>query len=253
MKLLIIVFIFLVSGSETIIEKPFDFFVTNSMGNIFIVKRNTISQYTYEGTFVQTYSNAEYGDIAAIDVTNPFRILVFYKDFNQIIFLDNMLSEISSHISLDELGITEANVVCSSVTGGFWVFNTNTFQLEKFNTKLQALQVGTKMESIIDRSLIPDYIREHGNNIYLGFRNKGIYLFDIFGAFIKFIPVNYNSKLKIINEYIFYNTDSIYRYNTKNFETKSIDVDYSENNSFSIEKNLIFIGDKKTITVVSGE
>jgi len=253
MKLLIVLFTFLTIGTQTIIEKPFSFFETNSMGNIFLVKDYSIFQYTFEGKQVQTYSNSEFGNITSIDVSNPFRILLFYKDFNQVLFLDNKLSEISDHISLDELGITEANVVCSSATGGFWLFNTNTFQLEKYNTKLQLLQSGTKMQSIIDRAETPDYITETGNNIYLGYKNKGIYLFDFYGTFIKFIPVNYKSKLKVINDYIFYNSDSIYRYNAKSFETVAIDVDYSDNNNFSIEKNLIFIGDNKSIKVFDGK
>jgi len=253
MKLLLILFTFLTIGTQTIVEQEFSFFETNSMGNIFLVKDYSISQYTYEGKQIQTYSKSEFGNITSIDVSNPFRILLFYKDFNQVVFLDNKLAEISNHISLDELGITEANAVCSSATGGFWVFNTNTFQLEKYNTKLQLLQAGTKMQSIIERTQTPDFITETGNNIYLGFKNKGVYLFDFYGTFIKFIPVNYKSKLKIINDYIFYNSDSIYRYNTKNFETYAIDVNYSETNSFSIEKNLIFIGDGKTVKAYTNE
>lgn len=248
MKLLMLFITFFTYSGNTIIENSFDFFKTNSMGNIFLIKDYSILQYNFEGKKIQTYSNSEFGKITSIDVSNPFRILVFYKDFNQLIFLDNKLSEISDHISLDNLGITEANAVCSSETGGFWVFNTNTFQLEKYNKNLNLLQSGTKMQSVIDRSLTPDFIDETGNNIYLGFKEKGIYLFDIYGAFIKFIPVKYKSGVKIINENIFYSSDSIYRYNTKNFETKTIDVSFNSNNSFSIEKNRLFIGNNNVIT-----
>lgn len=253
MKLLIVFLTILTINSE-IINKPFSFFETNSMENIFLVNESSIYQYNFTGNFKQSYSNAKYGDITSIDVHNPFRILVFYKNFNKILFLDNKLSEISEHISLDKLGINEANAVCSSSTGGFWLFNNNTFQLEKYNIKLNLLQEGTKMESIINRNLTPDFIRETNNNIYLGFKNKGIYLFDFYGTFIKFIPINYYSKIKIINEYIFYNsTDSIYRYNTKSFETKSIDIEYTKNFDFSIEKNLIFIGNDNSIKAFKNE
>ncbi len=249
MKFLLLLITFFVIGTETIIEKTYNFFETNSMGNIFLVKDYSITQYTYQGKQIQTYSKSEYGNITSIDVSNPFRILLFYKDFNNLVFLDNRLAEISDHISLDELGITEANVVCSSATGGFWLFNTNTFQLEKYNSKLDLLQSGTKMQGIINRTESPDFLTETGNYIYLGFKNKGVYLYDFYGTFIKFIPANYKSKLKVINDYIFYNSDSLYRYNTKSFETRAININYSETNSFSIEKNLIFIGDNNTIKV----
>ncbi len=249
MKYLILLITFFFINTKIIIEKPYSFFETNSMDNIFLVKDYTITQYTYQGKKIQTYSKSEYGNITSVDASNPFRILLFYKDFNKLVFLDNKLAEISEHISLDELGITEANVICSSATGGFWLFNTNTFQLEKYNSKLNLLQSGTKMQGIIDRAETPDFLSETGNYIYLGFRNKGVYLYDFYGTFIKFIPVNYKSTIKVINNYIFYNSDSLYRYNTKSFETRTIDVNYSETNSFSIEKNLIFIGDNKTIRV----
>ena len=249
---LLLITLFIVSA-KTIIEKPYNFFETNSMGNIFLVKDYLITQYNYEGQQIQTYSKSEYGNITSIDVSNPFRILLFYKDFNSLVFLDNKLAEISDHISLDALGITEANVVCSSATGGFWLFNTNTFQLEKYNSKLDLLQSGTKMQGIINRNEYPDYLTETGNYIYLGFRNKGVYLFDFYGTFVKFIPANYKTKIKVINDYIFYNSDSLYRYNTKSFETRAINIDYSLKNSFSIEKNLIFIGDNKSIKVYNNE
>jgi len=251
MKFLLLLITFFVINFETIIEKHYDFFETNAMGNIFLVKDYSITQYDYKGNQIQTYSKSEYGNITSIDVSNPFRILLFYKDFNNLVFLDNRLAEISDHISLDKLGITEADVVCSSATGGFWLFNTNTFQLEKYNSKLDLLQSGTRMQSIINRTEYPDFLTETGNYIYLGFKHKGVYLFDFYGTFIKFIPVNYKSKIKIINDYIFYNSDSLYRYNTKNFETSVIDINYVETSSFSIEKNLIFVGNNNTIKALN--
>lgn len=238
--------------SEINIEHNYTFFETNSMNNIFLITDHSIYQYNYSGKEIQSYSNSEYGNLHSIDVNNPFKILLFYKDFNTIVFLDNKLAEISTHISLDKLNIYETNAVCISSTGGFWLFNTNTFQLEKYNKKQNLLQYGTKMESIIDRSLLPNYLSEIGNKIYLGFKNKGVYLFDIYGTFIKFIPIPYKSKPKIINNYIFYDTDTtINRYNTRNFESKNIHNKYNNNEMFSIEKNKIFIGSKNNITIHS--
>ncbi len=247
MRVLTVILSLLSFSQNIIIENEHQFFQTNSFKNIFLIDNFSINQYNFDGKKIQSYSNNEHGNISSIDASNPLRILVFYKDFNQIVFLDNKLSEITSFIKLNDQNITEINAICASTDGAFWLFNENTSQLEKYNQKLELIFSGTNMQSIIDRNTSPSFLRDTGKNIYLGIKNKGVYVFDIFGAFIKFIPLEFKNNLKIINNYIFYDSDSIYSYNTINFEKKALKIDLTGHKNFDIEQNIIFLSNNKNI------
>jgi hypothetical protein len=63
--------------------------------------------------------NKNLGDISFVDASNMLRILVFYKDFLQVVFLDNTLSANGETVSFDKIGFQQAQLVCSSHIGNF--------------------------------------------------------------------------------------------------------------------------------------
>lgn len=239
---------FLGNPEKPIIEQNFDFFSINIMGDVFTVKDNIITKYDISGTQKFQFSNYRHGNITSLDASDPMRILAFYKEFNQVLFLDNTLSEISDYLLLDDVNIIETDAVCSSSSGGFWLFNSDYYKLQKYSKSLNLVQEGTNMEGIIERNFTPDFLDEQGNNIYLGIRNKGVYIFDIFGTFKKFIPLNYTNSIQIINEEIYYYKDSVFKYNIKNFETTVLEIPTNNFNSFVIYNNNMFVGNNKNIT-----
>ena len=246
----IILFMFLpfFEGTDKpIVEQDFNFFSINIMGDIFTVKDNIITKFDISGTQKFQFSNYRHGNITSLDASDPMRILAFYKEFNQVLFLDNTLSEISAYLSLDEVNIIEANAVCSSSSGGFWLFNSDYYKLQKYSKSLNLVQEGTNMEGVIGRSFTPDFLDEQGNNIYLGIKDKGVYVFDIFGTFKKFIPLIYTNSIQIINEEIYFYKDSVFKYNIKNFETTVLEIPTNDFNSFRIYNNDMYIGDNKII------
>ena len=61
----------------------------DNLGNGYVYDLNTIIKYSPNGDSIGTYSNNRLGNITSIDVTNPYKILVFYADYSIIVFLDN--------------------------------------------------------------------------------------------------------------------------------------------------------------------
>ncbi len=233
------------TSNNVIIKSKINSFTSNSR-NIYIVNDNTITQYDYSGNKQQHYSENKYGKISFVDASDPFRILVFFKDFNQIIFLDNQLSQINAPIYLDDFQVNEVPVVCNSNSGGFWIYNQQTTELEKYNNRLELVQKGTQMSAILQRNETPDYLTEYQNKLYLAFKQKGVYVFDIFANYIKFIPFNYKQNIQIVNNYIFYDNDSLYRYNMKNFNIKAL-IPFKEFKNFRIEKNTLLLANDSVI------
>jgi len=72
---------------------------------------------------MKRYSNKRFGTITSIDCTNPLKMLVYYKDFQQLVFLDNQLTQNSEAISLEDLGYEQTDLICTSMNNSFWLYN----------------------------------------------------------------------------------------------------------------------------------
>ena len=76
------------------------------------------------------YSNIQLGNIDVVDTFNPLKILLFYKNFNTVMILDNRLAEI---FKID-FNTVSPYINSSHISAGFdntlWVFNTDVQQLQ---------------------------------------------------------------------------------------------------------------------------
>jgi hypothetical protein len=81
-----------------------------------------------------TYRNFALGKITTFDILSPFEIVLFYKDFNTVVILDNYLNEIQS-ISFSET-IFLAN---KSIVNKLWLYNSDKQKLQLFDYKSQTV------------------------------------------------------------------------------------------------------------------
>jgi len=90
---------FLAFGQST--TKPLDYtllrtleisspvFTTDQLRNVYTVtKTNEVIKYTPSGQIQFRYNNNTLGNLAFIDATDPFNLLLFYPDFRRVILLD---------------------------------------------------------------------------------------------------------------------------------------------------------------------
>jgi hypothetical protein len=81
------------------------------------------------------FQNLQLGDIEQVDILNPLKILVFYKEANTVLILDNRLNEIDR---LNFNTIREFKTVDFaglSKHTWLWIFNVDSQQLELFDYK----------------------------------------------------------------------------------------------------------------------
>ena len=66
---------------------------TDRLGNLYIIsKTNQLYKYDSRGNLLGTLNYKYLGNINFIDASNPFELYVFYKELNEVLFLDNNLS-----------------------------------------------------------------------------------------------------------------------------------------------------------------
>lgn len=100
----------------------------DNFGWRYYVKDNTFFK-EKDGRKLQ-YQNIGFGKIKKADILNPLNIVLFYEDFNAVVFLDNQLNEIRRVNFSDYLpDALVVHAVGNASQNRLWVFNTSTMQL----------------------------------------------------------------------------------------------------------------------------
>ncbi len=94
---------------------------------------NQLTKFNNEGDSVASFNDVKrYGNIYAVDVTNPLKILIYYKDFTTIIIADRFLSKANT-VDLRKANIYQAQAVALSYDNNFWVFDDLDSKLKKID------------------------------------------------------------------------------------------------------------------------
>ena len=218
----------------TAINASGDFIRSDELGNVFLVDDNRLVKYNSTGTQLHTYTNLYSGDITFVDTHDPFKILLYYRSFGQVEFLDHTLSLASSDIDLSMLGMSLATLVCSSYQGAFWVYDPMNFELVRFTAGLEVSERSGNLVQVTGLSIEPNYMLERDNFLYLNDPQNGILMFDKYGSFYKTIPVSGLTSFQVFNNRITYTQgDTAYIYDTKLNELSSTFLPEGEKKSLS--------------------
>jgi hypothetical protein len=201
---------FISSGPATpvTIRHPNNLFTADNLGNMYVVDGSELLKYLPGGKLAARYSNLKLGDITSIDATNPLKIILYYRDFQQVVFLDNQLSA-NTPLSLEKIGLEQASLVCAASNNGFWVYNRQNNELVRFNETARQIIATGNLKQVLNTEINPDFMVEHNGFLFLNNPANGIYVFDIFGAFSKVISIKGLSNFDPDNEIIYYRRDSL--------------------------------------------
>lgn len=235
------------------IEVSADFFTTDNQSNIYVVKGHELSKYNAAGKLLYKYSNKNFGNITFVDASNMLRILIFYKDFSQVVFLDNTLSQNGEPINLVTLDVNQAPLVCSSYNSGMWVYDQQNFSLIRYDKSLADIQHTGNLNQLLNDSLQPGGMIEYDNRLYLSNPRSGIMIFDIYGTYYKTIPVKNVSGFQPIGDWVYYvSGKKVKAYHIKTTEEKEFEVP-ADFIGFRLEMGVLFLQDEKSISLYSAE
>lgn len=156
-------------------SKPIEadvYFGTDVLGFDYFAKNNVL--YKQKETTKWEYKNLSLGQIHTVDFINPLKVLVFYKDFNTAVLLDNKLSKISK-IALNDFGIIAQS--CSmAAQNQFWIYDSLT-------SKLLLLNYVNRKTHTINQSFAGDfmYVLSNYNYWYRITSKNEIYAYDTYG------------------------------------------------------------------------
>lgn len=202
-----------------VIKAKYDFFTADVLGNIFTVREDELVKYLPNGKFFARYSDLKLGNITTLDATNPLKLVVYYRDYQTIVFLDNQLSVNSDVVSLQSLGYEQTDLVCAGANNSFWIYHKQNNELIRFDQNSKMIASTGNLKQILRTELAPNYMLESNNYLYLNCPETGIYVFDIFGAFSKIISIKGLKQFQVNDNLIYYQKDSLFcSYDHKIFE-----------------------------------
>lgn len=202
-----------------IIKTKIDFFSVDNIGNVFTVNGDELIKHSANGKFFARYSNLKLGNISSLDATNPLKLLLYYRDFQQIVFLDNQLSKNSNEVSLETLGYEQTDLACAGANNSFWIYDKQNNELIRFNENSKKICSTGNLKQILRTDLSPNFMKEHNGNLFLNCPETGVFVFDIFGGFIKIISLKDLKQFDVNESIIYYKKDSLLcSYNFKLFD-----------------------------------
>jgi hypothetical protein len=252
MRNLLVTLIVIFSATTFAQVSPRDFkgnwLTTDQLGYYYEVSENKINKFSEDGILVCSYSNNLLGVIASVDVSNPQKVLVYFRDFTKILILDNTLSPSSEVIDLTDLELDETSLVCSSYNGGTWYYDPVRFELIRKNQELTTTNTSGNLANLLNKNITANFLAEKNNRLYLNDENLGILVFDNYGTYLKTLPVLGINSFQVKEKQLVYcnKSNKIETYDFFTLEKMEYKPTiYSEITQVRVENNKIFIVDKK--------
>jgi hypothetical protein len=237
---------------ETVIKANYDFFTADNFENVYLVKGEELTKYLPAGTFKARYSNLKLGNITNVDATNPLKILVYYRDFQMIVFLDNQLSVNREPLALEKFGCEQAELVCAGANNSFWVYNKQNNELLRFNENSKKTVSTGNLKQVLQAEITPNYMLEHNGFLFLNDPSKGIYVFDPFGTFSKIIPVKELTRFDVEKEIIYYQRENeLCSYQHRLFEEACKPISQAKPSGIKYLNKKLFSGYRDSLIIKS--
>jgi hypothetical protein len=206
---------------QNFIEGNYSNFYIDNLNNIYLLnKNNQLKKLDANGDSVAV-SNAlkKYGDVYSVDVSNPLKILVYYKDFSTLLILDRFLSSLNA-IDLRKYEILQAQAVAQSYDNNYWVFDAVENKLKKIDDNGNVLLQTPDFRTIFNDDFSPGKIIDNNGFLYLYDKTKGWLIFDYNGAFKQNIPQPNLSNVQVIKNdlYGFDSAHNLHRCNVQTFK-----------------------------------
>lgn len=192
---------------------------SDPVGNLYVVKDNNILlRYNSKGDSIGIFNEIKKGHITHIDATNPLRILLFLGDYNQVIALNNMLSQRYS-LSLRSTGLLNVSCVANSADGRIWLYDPVAAVLMKVDDQLKVIQT-TDLRAVSQNPNYPADMTEFDRNLFIADSVQGIMQFDQFGFYRTTFPINTRS-IQLFNQYlVYYSPPFLHSYHMPSFREK---------------------------------
>jgi len=192
----------------------FSYFTIDNLDNIYLLTTgNQLKKININGDSLGVYNDVRtYGQLVSVDVSNPLKILLYYRDFSSIVELDRLLGVLNT-VNLRTQNIFSVRAVATSYDNNIWLFDEGDRELKKIDDNGNVLLATVDFGLLFDSVPSPARIIDRDGYVYLYDPNKGFYIFDYYGSLKNKIPFFHWSNVDVVDKNIYGFSDStLYQY-----------------------------------------
>ncbi len=158
-------------------------FTIDNLENIYIINRdNQLKKINLKGDSLAIFNDVkQYGKVSFIDATNPLKILLFYKDYSNVVALDRFLN-VRNTINLRKTSIFQVSAISQSYDNGIWLYDEQDAKLKRINDEGSIVDQSADFRLFMEAVPSPLNIIDQDKLVYLYDPDKGLYIFDYFGT-----------------------------------------------------------------------
>lgn len=179
-------------------------FTVDNLGNIYLMNSgNQLKKLNNNGDSVGIFNDVRrYGKLYSLDVTNPLKMLLYYKGFATIVVLDRFLN-IQNTIDLRKQNIFSVKAVGQSFDNNLWIFDEQDAKLKKIGEDGKVLNETVDFRLLFDTIPSPTQIFDQDRFVYLYDSTKGMYIFDYYGSLKNNLHYTSLKNVQVIGKTIF--------------------------------------------------
>lgn len=162
----------------------------DNLDNLYILSsKGQVKKFNANGDSAGVYNQVRnYGKLFSIDVSNPLKILLFYKDFSTVVVLDRFLAVVNT-LDLRKFSILQPASVGLSYDNNMLVYDEYDNKLKKIDEQGSLLMETPDFRTVFSESISPQKILNTDGFVFLADSSNGVYVFDNYGSFKRRIPL----------------------------------------------------------------
>ncbi|MEM7162129.1 MAG: hypothetical protein AAF487_06760 [Bacteroidota bacterium] len=214
---------------------------SDNLKQVYLTKDSELYLYNQNGEHLYSFNDITLGNISHLDVNLALKPLLFYRDVQAIVFLDNTLSQQGATIYPVHHDFSNVTNACHSVDNNFWIFERDNFELIRINRQMQVISKTGNLSLLLGRTINADQILEKDNLLYLRDEEKGIYVFDIYGNWVKHIPLILKGEMEVLEGSIYFlDKGKLFKYVERDFLEYEVDLNFKNIEDVSIQSSTVF-------------
>ncbi|RZJ82795.1 MAG: hypothetical protein EOO20_23965 [Chryseobacterium sp.] len=207
---------------EAFIPGNYTYLDVDVLDNIYLITAgNQLKKINARFDSVAAFNDVKkYGNPSMIDVSNPLKVLVYYKNFSTVLALDRLLT-LRNTINFRKANIFTVKTLSTSYDNFVWIFDEQDFKLKKIDDEGKVLQETSDWRQLFDPVPLPASIIDRDNFVYLYDESKGFYIFDYYGSFKNKLPfLNWQHVAVSGNKLYGFVKDTLYSYELNSLNLK---------------------------------
>jgi hypothetical protein len=190
-------------------------FTSDKLKQIYLITPNQVLlKCTESGKVLFEFSNRYLGRLSKVDASDPFDLLLFYPDYQTILFLDRTLN-LTADVRLKTEEFPLPALVAVGRDRQIWIYDGALNTINQIDRQGTIKHTSQDLSLLLGRRFVPNQMVTNEKGIYLIDPDQGVLVFDFFGQFKNFVPIQGIEQLQNFDQYLLYRQQGEYYVSTQ--------------------------------------